>query len=197
MATISLLSKCANTLTDSFIVQSWILLTANPSNRDVESNTTPSEKSHQNGTAYLTQWIKKKKKIIGNIYSPRCQGKSYEPAGTESNSVFQAVGGSEVEPTAPVEVREGPTPPSARTHARQNGGRTRGSEWPRPNDANSGPVASRLSSCVPRRTASRGVSEHREQRRPLLQERYFATSRDIMSRCRVCSSFALVNQEPK
>lgn len=93
MATISLLSKCANTLTDSFIVQSWILLTANPSKRDVESNTTPSEKSHQNGTAYLTQWIKKKKKIIGNIYSPRCQGKSYEPAGTESNSVFQAVGG--------------------------------------------------------------------------------------------------------
>lgn len=196
MATISLLSKCANTLTDSFIVQSWILLTANPSKRDVESNTTPSEKSHQNGTAYLTQWMKKKK-IIGNIYSPRCQGKSYKPAGTEPNSVFQAVGGSEVAPTAPVEVREGPTPPSARTHARQNGGRTRGSEWPRPNDANSGPVASRLSSCVPRRTASRGVSEHREQRRPLLQERYFATSRDIMSRCRVCSSFALVNQEPK
>lgn len=92
MATISLLSKCANTLTDSFIVQSWILLTANPSKRDVESNTTPSEKSHQNGTAYLTQWMKKKK-IIGNIYSPRCQGKSYEPAGTESNSVFQAVWG--------------------------------------------------------------------------------------------------------
>lgn len=70
MATISLLSKCANTLTDSFIVQSWILLTANPSKRDVESNTTPSEKSHQNGTAYLTQWMKKKKKLLGIFILP-------------------------------------------------------------------------------------------------------------------------------
>lgn len=70
MATISLLSKCANTLTDSFIVQSWILLTANPSKRDVESNTTPSEKSHQNGTAYLTQWIKKKKDYWEYLFSP-------------------------------------------------------------------------------------------------------------------------------
>lgn len=70
MATISLLSKCANTLTDSFIVQSWILLTANPSKRDVESNTTPSEKSHQNGTAYLTQWIKKKKRLLGIFILP-------------------------------------------------------------------------------------------------------------------------------
>lgn len=70
MATISLLSKCANTLTDSFIVQSWILLTANPSKRDVESSTTPSEKSHQNGTAYLTQWMKKKKDYWEYLFSP-------------------------------------------------------------------------------------------------------------------------------
>lgn len=195
MATISLLSKCANTLTDSFIVQSWILLTANPSKRDVESNTTPSEKSHQNGTAYLTQWIKKKKKIIGNIYSPRCQGKSYEPTGPESNSVFQAVGGEWGGTNSPSGSPRGSYTPF-RTHTRSAERR-----------ANAGLRmatsercefrASCLSSCVPRRTASRGVSEHREQRRPLLQERYFATSRDIMSRCRVCSSFALVNQEPK
>lgn len=197
MATISLLSKCANTLTDSFIVQSWILLTANPSKRDVESNTTPSEKSHQNGTAYLTQWIKKKKRLLGIFILPDAKASPTSQRERSRTVCSRRCGGSEVAPTAPVEVREGPTPPSARTHARQNGGRTRGSEWPRPNDANSGPVASRLSSCVPRRTASRGVSEHREQRRPLLQERYFATSRDIMSRCRVCSSFALVNQEPK
>lgn len=140
---------------------------------------------------------KKKKDYWEYLFSPMPR----QVLRASGNGVEQCVpgggGGSEVAPTAPVEVREGPTPPSARTHARQNGGRTRGSEWPRPNDANSGPVASRLSSCVPRRTASRGVSEHREQRRPLLQERYFATSRDIMSRCRVCSSFALVNQEPK